>query len=168
MIVEERPPGLGRRLAAPNHVLAHAALTDLDAEIQQFAVNVGSAPEWILATEHADQLAYLLGYRRAARFAAANFPAPEQAKSLALPAHHGGRLEDGKARFPAVPDRGEPGPKEAVSGGELRTLNGALEYTNLMAQGEDLKLQGGSAPKRGAQEGEKSGLNGSKAKTTDE
>jgi len=81
---------------------------------------------------------------------------------------NGGRLEDGKARFPAVPDRGEPGPEEAVSGGELRTLDGALEYANLMAQGEDLQLQGGSAPKRGAQEGEKSRRNRSKTKATDE
>ena len=33
----------------PDHVLADAGLTDVDAQLQKFAVNVRSAPEWIFA-----------------------------------------------------------------------------------------------------------------------
>src|SRR5215469_10559768 len=40
VIVQERPPGLGWRLAVPDHVLADAGLADVDAELQEFAVNV--------------------------------------------------------------------------------------------------------------------------------
>ena len=35
-----------------------------------------------------------------------------------------------------------------------------------MAQGEDLQLKGGTSPKRGAEEGEKGGENGSETQTT--
>ena len=45
----------------PDQVLADAGLADVDAELQEFAVNVRRSPEWIFATEHTDQLANLLG-----------------------------------------------------------------------------------------------------------
>ena len=67
-----------------------------------------------------------------------NLPTPEQAKALTLPANHRGRLDDENAGFPAVPDRTEPGPERAVSGGEFRALDRALEHADLMAQGKDL------------------------------
>jgi hypothetical protein len=50
-----------------------------------------------------------------------------------------------------------PGPEKAVRGGQLGAFYGALEDADLMAQGEDLQLKGGTSPKRGAEEGEKGG-----------
>ena len=44
MIVEERPPGLGRWVPPANHVFTYAGFTDLDADLQQFAVDAWSAP----------------------------------------------------------------------------------------------------------------------------
>ena len=41
MILKECPPGLGRWFAAAHHVFADAALTDVDAEFEQFAVDAG-------------------------------------------------------------------------------------------------------------------------------
>jgi hypothetical protein len=104
----------------------------VDAELQQFAVNVRRSPEWVFATEHTDQLANLFGHRRAAGLRMANLPTPEQAKALAVPADHRGGLDDGKAGFPALPDREEPCPEKAVSGAQLRALDGALEHAELM------------------------------------
>jgi len=46
-----------------DHVLADTGLTDVDAELEQFTVNVGSAPEWIFAAQHTDQLANLTAGR---------------------------------------------------------------------------------------------------------
>jgi hypothetical protein len=92
-----------------------------------------------------------------AGLAAANPPAPEQAKALKLPADVCGSLDDGNAGFSAVPDRGDPGPEEAVRGGQRGAFYGALEAADLMAQGEDLQLKGGTSPKRDADEGEKGG-----------
>jgi len=44
VIFQKGAQGLRRWLAAPRHVLAYAGLADVDAEFEQFAVNVGSAP----------------------------------------------------------------------------------------------------------------------------
>ena len=52
VIIEERPPGLRGRRSTPDHVLADARLADVDAELEQFAVNVRSAPERILLTQY--------------------------------------------------------------------------------------------------------------------
>ena len=62
-----------------DHVLVDAGLADVDAELEEFAVNVRRSPEWIFATEHTDQLANLFGHRRAAALHIANPPTPEQA-----------------------------------------------------------------------------------------
>jgi hypothetical protein len=42
VIVEERSPGLRGRPAAPDDVFADARLADVDAELEQFAVDMGS------------------------------------------------------------------------------------------------------------------------------
>ena len=39
MVLEEGTPSLGRRLANPYHVLADAGLADVDAELEEFAMN---------------------------------------------------------------------------------------------------------------------------------
>src|SRR5262249_2161044 len=81
VVVKERPPGLRRRLAVPDHVLADAGLTDVDAQLQKFAVNVRSAPEWIFAAQHAHQFAHVFRHRWAAGLAVPNLPTPEQTKA---------------------------------------------------------------------------------------
>jgi hypothetical protein len=107
-------------------------VSDVDAELQQFTVNVGSAPEWIVAAQHADQLANLVRHRGTAGLAVANLPAPEQAKALPLPADHRSGPDDGNVGLPAVPDQGEPCPEKAVSGAQLRPLDRASEHPELM------------------------------------
>ena len=47
VIGEERPPGLGRRAPAASHVSGHGRLTDVDAELQEFAVDSRRTPERI-------------------------------------------------------------------------------------------------------------------------
>src|SRR6267143_542006 len=49
MILQECAPGLRRRFAAAHHVFADAALTDVDAEFEQFAVDARSTPAGILS-----------------------------------------------------------------------------------------------------------------------
>src|SRR5215469_6991681 len=98
----------------------------------RFAVNVRRSPEWIFAAEHTNRLANLLGHRRAAALPMANLPTPEQAKALPVPADHRGGLDEGKAGFPAIPDRGEPCPEKAVSGAQLRAFHRTLEHAELM------------------------------------
>jgi len=51
VILEEGSPRLRRRLPAPHHVPADAGLSDLDTELEQFAVNTRRTPERILPAQ---------------------------------------------------------------------------------------------------------------------
>src|SRR5262245_29835959 len=62
VILEERAPRL-RRWFPTAHVLADAALTDVDAEFEQLAMDAWCAPERILAAHSADQLADVVRHR---------------------------------------------------------------------------------------------------------
>src|SRR5215469_12660747 len=66
MVVKEASPGLGGWLVAAHQVLAHARLADVDAELEQLTVNPRSAPEWVLTSHGANQLAHLFRARKAA------------------------------------------------------------------------------------------------------
>src|ERR1700730_13790070 len=55
VILQECTPGLRRRLAAVHHVFAYAALTDVDAEFEQFAVDARCTPIGIFSAHLADQ-----------------------------------------------------------------------------------------------------------------
>jgi hypothetical protein len=90
VIVKERPPDLGGWLSVTDQVFADNGLTDADAELQQFAMNVRSSPQRIFAAHRADQLANLFWHCRPAGPAAANLPAPKQTKALAMPANDSG------------------------------------------------------------------------------
>jgi hypothetical protein len=46
MILQKCAPGLRRRFAAAHHVFADAALTDVDAEFEQFTMDAGVHPNW--------------------------------------------------------------------------------------------------------------------------
>src|SRR6202048_1401946 len=59
VIAEERPPALGRRVSSPDHVLGHAGLADLDAELKQLSVDPRRSPQRIGNAHLADKLAYL-------------------------------------------------------------------------------------------------------------
>ena len=65
---------------AEHHVFAYAALPDVDAEFEQFAVDAGCTPTGILPAPPADQSADLARNDRPSRLAAAHLLGPEQAK----------------------------------------------------------------------------------------
>ena len=103
MIVEEGPPGLGRRLVTAHQVLAHAGLADVDAQLQQLAVNPRSAPEWVFTTYGANQLPHLFRHRRPPRLTVSHLPGPEEAKALPVPADDRRGFDDKDAGLPVVP-----------------------------------------------------------------
>jgi hypothetical protein len=61
VISQEGTPALRRRLAVPHHVIGHAGLTDLDAQFEQFPMDVGRTPQQVFAAHFADQIADLAG-----------------------------------------------------------------------------------------------------------
>src|ERR1700737_1884427 len=59
MIAKECPPALRRRVPSPDHVLGHAGLSDVDAELEQFSMDPRRSPRRIGSAHLADQLAYI-------------------------------------------------------------------------------------------------------------
>ena len=111
VVVKKCPPGLGGRLLAAHQVFAHTGLADVDAELEQLAMNPRSAPEWVLTAHSANQLAHLLGPAGSPRLTVSDLPAPEQPKAFPVPADNGRRFDDKKAGLPVVPDRAQPSPQ---------------------------------------------------------
>src|SRR5258708_33372683 len=70
------------------HVDGNCRLGDRDAEFEQFAMNLGRAPQRVLKTHSSDQVAHLSGDPRPSP-GRAGFPSPVAGKTLAMPAHDG-------------------------------------------------------------------------------
>ena len=47
MIAQELLPALGRRSSPARHILGDAGLTNVDAELEQFAMNARRTPLWV-------------------------------------------------------------------------------------------------------------------------
>src|SRR6516164_133781 len=86
MIAKEGLPSLQWPTPPRYHVDGNRRLGDRDAEFEQFAVNLGGAPQRVLKTHSSDQVAHLSGDPRPAT-RRAGFPSPVAGKSLAMPAH---------------------------------------------------------------------------------
>ena len=114
VILQECAPGLRRRLAAAHHVFADAALTDVDAEFEQFAVDTWSTPSGILLAHLADQISDLARNERSSGLAAPHLPGPEQTKAGTMPGYDRFWLDDGQRRAPAAPEARQTDPQQAV------------------------------------------------------
>ncbi len=82
VILQECAPGLRRRLAARHHILADAALTDIDAKLEQLTVDPWCTPRRILSAHLADQISDLTGNDGSSRLAVPHLPGPEETKAL--------------------------------------------------------------------------------------
>src|ERR1700738_4511463 len=84
VIAEECPPALGRRVSSPDHVLGHAGLSDIDAELEQLSMDPRRSPQRIGNTHLADKLADLLPYGWSAS-TAPRLPAPVRSEPGTVP-----------------------------------------------------------------------------------
>ena len=80
------------------------------------------------------------------RLTVADLPGLEQTKAFPVPADDGRRFDDKDAGLPVVPDRAQPGPQQSIGRSQFRSLDGALQNAELMAECEDLELQRRPAP----------------------
>jgi hypothetical protein len=106
VILQEGAPGLRRRFAAAHHVFAHAALTDVDAEFEQFAVDTWSTPTGIFSAHLADQFSDFARNDGSSGLAAPHLPGPEQPKAGTMPGNDRFWLDDGQRRAPVPPEVG--------------------------------------------------------------
>ena len=140
MVGEERAPGL-RRLGAPlRHQPGDGALGDVDAELQEFAMDSGRAPQGIrrghsFLTRAA--ISALIGGRPTG--GPAGEPGPVLAEASALPPQDGVGRHDDQSLPPAGPDSGQPDPQEAIHRAQSRPGRRSLVHGELLAQGEVLE-----------------------------
>ena len=70
MILQEGAPSLRPGLVRADHIFADAALSDVDVEFEQFAMDARCAPSGILPTHLADQVSDLVRNNRSSELAA--------------------------------------------------------------------------------------------------
>ena len=85
-----------------------------------------------------------------------DLPGPEQAKAFAVPADDGRGFDDKDAGLPVVPNGAQPSPQESIRRSQFRSLDGALENAELMAESEDLELKRRAAPEGSENSGQES------------
>ena len=120
VIVEKSVPGLRRRLAVPEHVLAHAGFADVDAQIEQLTMDVGRAPERVLAAQGPDQIANLTEGPGWPDFPQRTFHVQKRRKPLRChPITVSGLTMAGAER---PPDSPQNHPQEPVDGFQARTF----------------------------------------------
>ncbi len=76
------------------------------------------------------------------------------AEPAALPGDHCARLDEDENVPPASPVPGQPRPEKAIGDLDARSRVAALIHGELVAQCEDLELQGGSRSEAGAERGD--------------
>ena len=129
--------GLRRRFAGADHVFAHAALTDVDAEFAQFAMDAGCTSTGILPAHLAEQISDLARNGRSSGLAVPYLPGPEQPKAGTMPGNDRFWLDDGQRR---APEAGQTDPQQAVPRGQFRAFSGRpLKHADLVAQSQVLE-----------------------------
>src|SRR5215471_2439944 len=78
-------------------------LADVDAQLEQLAVDARGAPKRVVAAHLPYQFSNFHRYGRAPGLPAADLPSPEQAESFAVPGNHGIRFYDAECRAPPRP-----------------------------------------------------------------
>ena len=145
MILQKRAPRLRPRLAAAHHVFADIALSDVDAELEQFTVDAWCAPSGILPAHLADQISDLARNEWSSGLAAPHLPGAEQSKSGTMPGKDRFWLDDGQRRAPVMPEAGQADPQQAVGGGQFQAFcRRSLKHSDLVAQSQVLEVEGGT------------------------
>src|SRR6266513_798417 len=92
MIAQKGLPALRRGLSSPRHVFCHTGLSDIDAKLEQFAVDPRCSPKRVRDAHVANELANVCRCLWPAT-ARSGFPAPIGSEPSAAPADHRLRLQ---------------------------------------------------------------------------
>ena len=104
MILKECPPALRGRFVTSQHVFADTALSDVDAEFEEFAMDAGCTPSGVLPAHRADEISDLARNDRPSRLAAPHLPSPEQSKAGPMPGQDRVWFDYGQRRAPVSPE----------------------------------------------------------------
>src|SRR5712691_2989203 len=141
MIAQKGRPALGGRSPPPRHVLGYTRLSDIDAELEQFAVDPRCTPQWVGKAHVTDQPAYLRRHLWPSP-AGSRFPAPIGSEPCPVPTDHGIRLDDRQraANIGEQPIKADE--YQSVDAAEDKPLwRGPPQDIDLLVQHQDLRLK---------------------------
>src|SRR6201985_366875 len=151
VVAEERPPALGWRVSSFGHVLGHAGLSDIDAELEEFSMDPRRSPQRIGNAHLADKLAYLRRYSWSAA-TAARLPTPVRSEPGAAPFNHGLRLHDRQGAQHLRSQTIQAGEYQTVQHPERRPFRRLPpQHVKLMTQNRVFSLKRAPRPERSDQ-----------------
>src|ERR1700751_2424013 len=151
MIAKECRPALGRRVSSPGHVLGHAGLSDIDAELEEFAMDPRRSPQRIGNAHLADKLAYLRRYSWSAT-TAPRLPPPVGSQPGGVPFNHGLRLHDRQGAQHPRSQTIQAGEYQTVLHPERRPFRRLPpQHIKLMTQNRVFRLKRNTRPERSDQ-----------------
>src|ERR1700726_1120248 len=148
MIIEKCIPALGRRPSTPGHILGHARLSDIDAELEKLTVDARRSPQRVGNAHRADKLAYLLRYGWSAT-TMSRLPAPIRSETRAMPTDDCIRLDDRQRIANARKKPTEANKNQSVEGAEgLFLRSGSPQNVYLLPQPQNFRLERCPRPKQ--------------------
>ena len=125
-----------------DHVLRNGGLADIDPELQELAMDTGSAPEWVGHGYLTNQFSNFTRHRWSSRPSISALPSPVQPEPLLVPADDGLRLDDEEGSTPLRPDAAEDIPEGSISPAKGWSGRIALKDLDLVTEGCILQDQG--------------------------
>jgi hypothetical protein len=125
----------------PDHVLGNARLADIDAELEQFAMDARCAPERVGQAHVPDQLTDLQRDSRPPAMPS-RFLTPERSKSGTVPTNHSLGPDDGKRVYNAGNEAIQPNKHPSIESAENKSLRGiAPQHIYLLPENEDFRFK---------------------------
>jgi len=123
------------------HVLSDRSLIHVDAELEEFAMDPGSAPQRVGEAHGADQLPDFEPYIRSA-VATSRLPSPERTKLSTMPPDNGLRLDDYQGIHNAWRNPIEASKNQTIEIAESEPLRRfSSQHIELVAHGQNLRLE---------------------------
>jgi hypothetical protein len=132
----------------PGHILRNGCLTHGDSQFQEFAANAWRAPQRVSFRHPANQLADVAKNARSTQMASA-LPRPGAAEAATMPGGDRLGLDEHHGCPPFVPDSQQPDLQHSVGLREPQSLRPqSVQHVELMAQRQNLALQGSPIAER--------------------
>src|SRR5262245_64814115 len=103
----------------PNHVFANRRFGDLDAELQEFAVNSRRSPAHIVSAQSPNQFTRFFWNTRPTRLSMPDLPSPVPAETPPVPFNNGSGLHNPEGFTPSRPESDNATPKRGSAGFSL-------------------------------------------------
>ena len=119
MVAEKSQPAPGSIgiTGRPLQPARNRSFRDFETQLEQFPVNAGRSPSWVLSDHAKDQVAHFpADWLPSHHLSSSRDPAPVQPKAGPMPTNHGLRGDEDQRSLPARPNLSQNDPEQLVDG----------------------------------------------------